>query len=409
MKRKWIIVEDGQPKWRAYVRSFLKIYEEKNPFFNDEVTFLVFREDDEREVNDLVRGLPLLSCKRIASHEDFVALVNSAKGWPEGIIVVLDFLLVAENGLIIQDKYNVASNWLPIESRSGDDIICLVTSEYNNKNYLGNFLKKGVLGPREVTGQEIIDRIDKATDNILRAYQEWIDRYEHPGKKLLHALMLARPIGNAPGHLDRRAEIYPGFPFGEALLDDDICPSAFKALFYQAPQSNFGNYDCGVQTLVRIMHECGVGCDIVATGEKRVNLPMSPGALFLFRLCYLVRMLRDEKYANPVVKIEFSSSSDKFITRLHFKQAVSELAKAFVGNTKGQTVPLLKTFESCCVPITPSCDQALKKTFEVAASSTPPPTLNHVESVRAMKPLLLNGKAIKVKFEERVILLEQLK
>ena len=121
----------------------------------------------------------------------------------------------------------------------------------------------------------------------------------------------------------------------------------------------------------------------------------------------MIRLLRDEAHANPVVKMNLDFKEEKLETTLHFMKPIKKLYNAYRKNLTGQTVPILKSFQTCCVPITPPHDQALMKTFEVAAKSIPQPRDEHVAVVREMIPRLWEGR-IRVRFTKQSILLKQL-
>ena len=401
MERKWIIVEDDQAKMRAYVRSFIEIYKGDNPPFTDQVTFLVFSDKDKIEVDS--QGSLLITSVCLKSSDAISAYADSVKNWKSDIIVLLDFLIDPPGLPVLQNRDNVVTNWLSIDERVGDDVICLVTTEYDRYIDVGKFPKKGILGACEVNSSDPTVLLSKAKRNILQAHQDWTDRYAHPGKKLLHALMLAQPIG----HVDRRESIYPSFPFKEVLDEDTYCLDSFKALFY-LPDERHRICPCNEQTLVRVMLECGIGCEVsVSSDSDFVKFPVAPGALYLFRLCYLIRILRDEKYANPVSEVEFVFKEGKFVAKLHFEKIIQGLEEAFCAGGQGQTVPLLKSFEEYCVPLAPRQDLALKRTFDMAASSTPLPEKIHVATVSAMEPRPLNGR-IKVQFEPNSIIINHI-
>ena len=403
MNRKWIIVEDGQDQFRGYIAAFLKVCSETAEF-RDHVEFLTFRDTDEKYFTSQFREHTTFSYKHINSRQEMVNYVEFAKSWNGSIIVLLDALIEPANGMVFQNDDNVFSTWESVEQRHYDDLVYVVSSAYLIEDLRKQFKKKGAIGG-VVTGIKPHVLASRALININGARDEWSARYAYPGKKLLHALMLAQACGNQNGHIQSADDIPMDFPLRDTLISDDFPASAFKALFcYTDPNADKG-YDCGVATLVQIMHESGLLCDIIATGEGgRIKLPMAPGALYLSRLCYLIRMFGEEAHSNPVTKIEFVMESDKLQTKLHFNKPIDGLKEALKKGGDG-TVAILPTLTMPCNPMTPSGDQTLLKTFDAASVSSPRPQLDHVVRVKTKNPTCLAKNGIKLEIEEKIIVL----
>lgn len=386
-KRRWVLVEDLEEKVRAYLDAFISWPGRGD----DSMHVLFFPAARGFTVERVYPANPeSLTHETVCDIVDLSAAVARLVNVSDPLIILLDVVLMVY-GENIQDKENIANIWRPLDNRPGDDLIFMVTSAEASSMIVSVAVpRKGKDSVGEVTGDTHATKVTKAQRAIEAASQEWTDRYDLPGKKILHTLMCAGKWGQGRGHINNYDDdVPPGdFLLREAFSTSENKVSSFKALFHYAPEERVRDYECELGILAQLLKLCGIPSQTDAGFDGSCAfLPVSPGAVFIVHLCRLIRLLNDPKCKNPVTQVRVSSKNKAMSIALEFKESITKLKEAYNESKNSATVRVLNSMIACCLPITPAEDATMEKTFERAMLSNPMPNKEYAEFVRNQMPL----------------------
>lgn len=409
--RKWVLVEDNEMKVRAYFKAFEQWRNTATDSPQLHVLFVPQSNVTFVEVLDAV-SIPLW-CSYSTVVEDKCLRCRAdelAKG-SSPLIIILDALLEAHGQTVIQTPESAKEIWSTIESRSLDDLLVMVTTKALIDDMCSAFPRTGAPGRILAADAHPAVMIEHARASIAEADQQWRDRYDRPGIHLVRGLIAARSLGEG-GHINNFEEVPYAFPLRSALTEDTSNVSAFKAVYYyettpRRPDESQSKYAACLSTIARLLRACGIPCSVSGDGNAQVGLPVSPGAVFLFHLCYLYRVLCDCSHGNPVRRIQLADSAGALSVRCEFDGPIATLETAVKNGKKQHGTEGWLRGLSGIRPLFPAGNGVLQKVAESAAEGVVPTV---AEFVRTTEPVAVyadvNNPVASIKWEEKAFTIE---